>query len=42
VFEVSGQPHAADIAAGGIPAERSVGYLWPAGHSPEYHRRNRV
>lgn len=41
-FEVSGQAYAADIAAGGIPAERSVGYLWPAGRPPEYHRRNRV
>lgn len=38
-FEVSGQIYAADIAAQGIPFERSVGYLWPSNGSVEYHRR---
>jgi hypothetical protein len=34
-----GQTHAADITMRGIPAKRFVGYLWPSGGSPVYHRR---
>jgi hypothetical protein len=36
---VSGQTYAADVAAGGIPGERFIGYLWPEAGSVVYHRR---
>lgn len=38
-FEVSGQQYAADIAVAGIPAQRFIGYLWPASGAMVYHRR---
>jgi hypothetical protein len=38
-FEVSAHAYATDITRQGIPAERSIGYLWPSGGSVAYHRR---
>jgi hypothetical protein len=39
-FEVSGEMHAPEVAAQGIPAKRFMGYLWPSGGAIVYHRRN--
>jgi hypothetical protein len=38
-FEVSGQLYAADVEKQGIPDERFIGYLWPAGDEVVYCRR---
>jgi hypothetical protein len=39
-FEVSGHCYAADVARGGIPANRYIGYVWPTNGRYEYFGSN--
>lgn len=39
-FEVSGHQHAIDLVKGGIPTQRYMAYLWPAGGKVAYYPRN--